>query len=300
MPSLNSWLRAGFAGLLAAATLCVSSCGPGGRNEGPALWRVADEDSEIWLFGTVHVLPRSMRWRNERIDAAFNAADTVVFETDVGPEGAARLQTLFLEQGYDRTGEPLSARLPAEDSARFIRVARKFGVSPALLEPMRPWYAALQLSFLALQAEGQEADSGVEAVLSAEADAQNKRRAYLETAEEQVGFLANLPADVELEFLITSLRQIEEEDQSIAALDAAWARGDTERLAALLNGLIEEAGPEVHAALITDRNARWTRDIEAMLAGEGRIFIAVGAAHLVGRDSVVAQLRARGHTVEGP
>jgi uncharacterized protein YbaP (TraB family) len=77
-------------------------------------------------------------------------------------------------------------------------------------------------------------------------------------------------------------------------------RGDTQNLARLLNSLVEEAGPEVYRAVITDRNSRWTLEIERMLAGQDNVFIAVGVAHLVGRDNVIEQLRARGHRVEGP
>ncbi len=36
------------------------------------------------------------------------------------------------------------------------------------------------------------------------------------------------------------------------------------------------------------------------MAGAGTVFIAVGAGHLVGDDSVIALLRQRGFKVEGP
>jgi uncharacterized protein YbaP (TraB family) len=137
-------------------------------------------------------------------------------------------------------------------------------------------------------------------VLDAEATRLNKRRTYLETAEQQIGFLADLPPEAEIQFLVSSLRQIEEEEDSVEAMDQAWLRGDTEQLSTMLNGLIAEAGPEVRAALIVERNRRWTTEIDRMLDGRGRVFVAVGAAHLVGADSVVAQLRAQGHRVEGP
>jgi uncharacterized protein YbaP (TraB family) len=61
-----------------------------------------------------------------------------------------------------------------------------------------------------------------------------------------------------------------------------------------------EAGPAFRTALIVNRNRAWADEIEQRLHGAGRIFIAVGAAHLIGDDSVVALLRARGIVVEGP
>ena len=290
-------LRAIAAALLVAAAACAA---PAARSEGPALWRVADADSEIWLFGTVHVLPPNTPWRTARIDAAFRSADTLVFETDVGAEGREALQRLYLERGFDRSGATLASKLPASERPRLARVAQKLGVTEAELAPMRPWFAALQLSLRFVLSKGQDISAGVEQALDADARQLGKKRAYLETADEQIGFLADLSPEAEREFLISSLRQIEEEEDSVSEMDEAWLAGDTQKLSRLLNGLIEEAGPAVRSALIVERNRRWTEEIDRMLAGRGGVFVAVGAAHLVGPDSVVAQLRARGREVEGP
>jgi uncharacterized protein YbaP (TraB family) len=46
------------------------------------------------------------------------------------------------------------------------------------------------------------------------------------------------------------------------------------------------------------RNQTWAGKIIAMLQQPGTIFIAVGAGHLAGPDSVQAQLQSRGITVE--
>ena len=290
--------RRGFLALVGALLLALAACQP--PTKGPALWRLADADSEIWLFGTVHLLPHNITWRTPRINNAFARSDTVVFETDTRGSGRRELETLFRERGFDRTGPPLSAKLAPPDRERLERIARKLNVDRQILERMRPWFAALKLSFLYVQSTGQDPAAGVETILAGEATRLGKRQAFLETAAQQVGFLADLPPHVELQFLSTSLRQIEEEESNLIELDRAWASGDTRRLAELLNGLIEEAGPGVYRALITDRNRRWTAQIEQMLKGRGRIFIAVGAAHLVGRQSVIEQLRADGYKVEGP
>jgi len=48
--------------------------------------------------------------------------------------------------------------------------------------------------------------------------------------------------------------------------------------------------------LLSARNERWIPFLE-QLAHEGGAFVAVGAAHLVGKDGVVALLRAHGYRV---
>ncbi|MBL8551766.1 MAG: TraB/GumN family protein [Hyphomonadaceae bacterium] len=295
-------LARGARALAAALVLAAGACAAPSpvRGQGPAIWRVADADSEIWLFGTVHVLPPDTPWRTQKIDAAFRRADTIVFETDIGEGGRAELQQLYRERGFDHSGATLASKLPPEERERLTRVAQRLGVSEAELAPMRPWFAALQLSLRFVLSRGQDLSSGVEQVLDADATRLKKRRAYLETGAQQIGFLADLPPAAELQFFASSLRQIEEEDESVEAMDQAWLNGETEELAGMLNGLIDEAGPEVREALIASRNRRWTDEIDGMLNGRGKVFVAVGAAHLVGADSVVAQLRARGRRVEGP
>ena len=44
-----------------------------------------DEDTTIYLFGTVHVLPADLEWYDAEIDAALDSADTVVTEVEDSP-----------------------------------------------------------------------------------------------------------------------------------------------------------------------------------------------------------------------
>lgn len=52
--------------------------------------------------------------------------------------------------------------------------------------------------------------------------------------------------------------------------------------------------PALYQRLLVQRNARWASRIKAMLDTPGTVFIAVGAAHLAGPDSVQAQLQKLG------
>jgi len=283
---------------IAFALLALAACAP--RNDGPALWRIADADSEIWLFGTVHVLPRDVDWRSARVARAFARAETIVFETDVDSDGRAAFDALVRAEGRLPSGESLNARLAQQDRERLARIAGRLGLNMAALDQLRPWLAALQVSLAFAQAAGGDPAAGVESVLKPEAEAARKTLRYLEQPEDQIRALSTLSPEAELRFLSATLRQIEDDAGAIGEIDAVWARGDVAALAPLLHEQLSEAGPEVSAAIITDRNTRWTEEIAGMLAGEGRVFVAVGAAHLVGDDSVVAQLRARGIAVEGP
>jgi len=132
------------------------------------------------------------------------------------------------------------------------------------------------------------------------AQARSMRISHLETPAQQVRILASLPPADEQRFLALTLSDVEAGAAALNAMDQAWARGDTEALAALLEPQWREAGPVMHDAVILTRNRAWADEIVRRLDGSGRTFIAVGAAHLVGEGNVIELLRARGLAVEGP
>ncbi len=294
-------IRTLFAALCAFWAVACAPSAPASVAAGaePAIWRIADADSEIWLFGTAHILPSELSWRGPRFEQAFGAADELVLETDIesDPAGFAALVNRY---GSLPAGQTLDARLPANERAQLARVAPRVGIDARALQTQRPWRAALVLSNLYAMSRGQSQESGVEAYLSREANRRGLRRSYLETVEQQVRVLADLPAAEEERFLSSTLQEIEDQEDTFEETDRAWSRGDVRALTRLFEEDIRDAGPVVYAALITRRNAAWVEEIQRRLHGSGHTFIAVGAAHLVGRDSVVSMLRARGVRVEGP
>jgi hypothetical protein len=284
-----------------AAVVLLCACAPKADTGGPAMWRLTDADSEIWILGTVHVLPGALKWRTARIDKAFRDADVVWFEAATEGEDVAReLAALVQRVGVNPPGVTLSSRLTVEEKARFETVARSVDIDPAALEGARPWLAALELSMAMLVKQGADPDAGVESVLEAEAARLGKSVSYFETAAQQMHFLADLSPEAEMRFFVSTLRQIAEDAGQNEVMDDLWANGRVDELGALLNEMIGEAGPEVADAIIYRRNAAWSERIDAMMQGKGRIFVAVGAAHMTGPRGVPALLRAKGYTVEGP
>jgi|CXWL01.1.fsa_nt_gi uncharacterized protein YbaP (TraB family) len=301
MRLFSGFLRASFAGAALALAACTPAPAPApapAAQSEPALWRIADADSEIWLFGSVHVLPPELVWRGPRFEAAFAAAEELVTETDTAPD---TYSGLVERHGFVPAGSPiLPARLDDATRTRLERVARTLRVDARAMDRDRPWFAAIRLSLALAIREGHDASAGVENVLVPEARAAGKRLSYLETTEQQIMTLAGLPPADEMRFLQSTLRQIEEDGGSLDETDAIWVRGDTQTLGRMLDAEMREAGDAAFAALITRRNEAWADEIERRLAGSGKIFYAVGAAHLVGEHSVVAMLRQRGVEVEGP
>jgi uncharacterized protein YbaP (TraB family) len=248
----------------------------------------------------VHLLPPKLKWRTAAIDAAFAGADTVYFETETVSAAQARIAALIKTLGENPPGVSLTSVLGDTDQRDLARVCVNIRIDCAALQKARPWLAAVELSVSFVIAQGQAADAGVEHVLEAQAQSTGKTRKYFETSEQQLNFFATLPRDAEIAFLHSTLKEILQNNKDTDAMNRAWAHGDTRTLQRYLDTMTKEAGPEIYAALIRDRNKVWADEIDAMMKGKGKVFIAVGAAHLLGPDSVPALLRAKGYKVEGP
>lgn len=267
----------------------------------PALWTLSDEDTTLYIFGTVHLLRPDLDWRSDEMDSAFAEADTIVFEADVTSQAAASEMMKFISsEGMLEGGQQLSSLLSELERAELQKALDHVGLPLGAIEPFRPWWAAVNLSVLQIKKEGFDQNSGVETVLGAEARAAGKSFAYLETIDEQLGRLANMPTDVQVDFLVSSAESIEEGGDVLDTLVSEWVDGDVHGIGLLMSNPDMMGSDEVYEALLKSRNAVWVGKIEAMLDEPGTRLIAVGAGHLAGQDSVIEMLEAKGYEVEGP
>ena len=264
----------------------------------PALWKISDEDSNIYLFGTIHILNPDLEWRNEKINTAFAASKTVVFEAPADTSDPSKMQALVARYGVNTDGSKLSDKISAESYQLLDTTLQNFGMPPgsvANFEPLRPWLVGLTVTALHVQAQGGDPNAGVEKVLGAAAAANNMTVAYLETDEQQMQIFSGLSKGAERFFLEDGLKQIQGNPEMLDEMVFLWQAGDIEALEEMLFASLVEQ-PELYEAMLTKRNKDWANQIEQMLAGSGDIFIAVGAAHLVGDDSVQELLEEKGIT----
>ena len=285
-------LRAEMANALATA---AETSGPGS----PAMWRIADEDTTLYLFGTVHLLKPETEWRTAKFDAAFAEADTLVTEVDTHtPEGLAAIQTVIGQRGSLSDGQTLTGLLDEEDEAVVTEAMGSVGIPIAQLDKLQPWLAGLTLSVVQIEKSGYSTDTGVETILTGEATAAGKRFGYLETAEQQMGALAGGTLEEQIEGLVFTAETLDLGPELLGTLVDEWADGDVAGLSAIIADPSSIGGADAYQRLLVDRNANWVPQIEAMLDEPGTSLIAVGAAHLAGPDSVVDMLRAEGVSVE--
>jgi uncharacterized protein YbaP (TraB family) len=262
----------------------------------PALWAIKDKDSTIYLFGTIHVLKPDTKWLSPKIDKAIADSGDLTLEI-VGADDPNVMQPLVLKYGLD-PAHPLSGKIPADQYKHAIEVAQLGGVPPQVLDMMRPWMAAVSLSLVPVVKAGYDPKSGVEQVLIRDTKAAGKPENAFETPEQQIRFFADLPAKTEADFLASTLDDVDDGVGKIDKMVAAWAAGDTAELEQEFVSEMKGEYPELYDLLIVKRNQDWAGQLKTKLAGSGVSFVAVGSGHLVGPDSVQAQLAKLGIKAE--
>ena len=265
----------------------------------PPIWIVRDADSEMVIFGSVHILPADLDWQPPALSAALAKADDVWFELPIDMATQSRVSELALEKGLVAKGAHLSEKLSVAGRARLARVSSRAGIRPEQLERFRPWLAEATLSVAALQSQGAWARDGVEQVLSMGLALKVERRAF-ETPEQQIDILANGREAEQMASLEETLRRMDEEPDSYAALLASWMAADLGALEREALQPVRQRTPDLYKTLIRDRNLRWVEVLKQRMNGRGRTVIIVGVGHLLGEDGLPERLRRLGYRVEGP
>jgi uncharacterized protein YbaP (TraB family) len=255
--------------LLAAAALAAATPAavPAQPPTEPAIFVVHDADTTIYLFGTFHALDGDAHWFDHGVRNAFEQSNELVLETLL-PEGP--------------------------NAAQELRQA----IRPPSVTPSASFLATTRMAISASRAEGMQVDKGADTVLRHIAESEGKPVEGLETLQFQLNMFNRLPAASTPPATAKAGQAVDEKSmqtlsRTMADMQSAWKRGDQSVFVHLLNDL-RAGSPDTYRMMFTERNARWADWIAARLQTPGTVFVAVGAGHLAGTDSVLVRLAERG------
>ena len=265
----------------------------------PALWHVTGEAGEVYLLGSIHVLPPHVRWHTAPINMALSRADIFVFEVSEDASAVSELQGLIQKNGFLPPDQKLRDLLHPKFRADYDVAVKSSGLDAAGVDRERPWLAGIQLMFAQISKLHYVSSNGVDSVLMESAVRKNHKPVrYFETIADQFALLAPDDRALELEEFEAGLADLRDVSAGIRPMVTAWANGDQARLDELINGDLDQF-PKARKLLLDDRNQRWVPQIEAMLKEKHIFFVTVGAGHLTGANGVPALLRKAGYRVEG-
>jgi uncharacterized protein YbaP (TraB family) len=257
------------------------------------MWKVADHDTTIYLFGTIHLLPKDTKWRSSAFDTAAAGADTLVVETVIDESNPAATMSELLQLAVSEGLPPLADRVPPEKKAALQAAVAKSGIPAPMFDKLETWAAAFMLLGVQFKELGLDPGSGVESALKRQFEDSKKAIGQLETNAEQLGFFDRLSEDAQRKFLVAMLDSAGNMSSEFKGMLDAWTRGDVKAIAKSFNSDLSDAA-ELRDALLTRRNSNWANWVKGRLDQPGTVLVAVGAGHLAGEQSVQSMLENRG------
>lgn len=278
---------------LFAGTAAAEARAPQSR---PAMWAISDTDTTVYLFGTIHLLPKDTNWRGAALDDAVTNANDLVIETIIDDKNPAVLMQALSSLAVRNNLPPLRDRVSADKRPALDAAIKASGLPVQAYDRLETWAAAFLLLGAQFRSIGLESAEGVEMVLRKDFQSKGKTIGALESNVEQLGYFDRLPEEAQLALLEGALSDNKDMNQEFGAMLEAWASGDVERIALTFDRDLAEV-PALRDALMVQRNRNWTGWIERRMNQPGVTLVAVGAGHLAGKDSVLAMLSQQGYRV---
>lgn len=278
--------------------------------QGGFLWRVDNEDTTVYLQGTIHIGPQSFYPLNDSIESAYEEADVVVPEIDITSVGAFTELKTTLDQGVYDDGETIEDHIPGDVYDKLIEVLEDFNLDPKRFVSFKPWMLESTLSSLVAQELGYL--YGVDEYFLERAHEDDKEIIELESVEEQFAVLSGQSDEFQALQLAETLNGLEDFEEEIGEMFDVYLAGDEDALKEQLfleDGEIEEVIEDealqeeyrsYTKALNDDRNVGMADTIEEFLddGSDKTYFVIVGTAHLIEDPHVPGLLEEKGFEVE--
>lgn len=261
-----------------------------------SVWKAQKGKSIIYLGGTCHLLRETDFPLPEEFQKAYRASDEVVFETDLDKLQDPLIQQRLLQQATYSDGSTLKNHVSAKTYRELEAYADANGIPLASLSQFKPSMLMVTLTLFELMKMG-VTQQGVDRYFYELARKEKKPVGQLETADEQIRFLASMGEGNEDQLISYSLKEMKTVREKFEALVEAWRRGDSEKLAAMMLDDLKGQQPKLYQTLILDRNRSWLRSIDGYEKSGKKRLMLVGVGHLVGPDGIIEALKRRGYSV---
>lgn len=286
----------GRAGVLALAILALAGCfsEPPAPEPGtnPLVYEIANGEGEVegWMLGTIHALPDDVAWRTDAIERVIDDADLLIVEV-ADLDNSRAIADVVAELSISSNLPALPLRVPPSQRPALLDMIERSPVTLDQLANTETWAAALALAQVDAQGDPK---NGVDRIVIQEFD--DREVLEFEGVVAQLTIFDSLAESDQRDLLSGVLEESQAARENPGRLRKAWLNGDIGTLEqATTTGIMADA--ELREALLVGRNRRWTGKLAGLLRAEEKPLVAVGAAHLVGPDSVPAMLTERGYTV---
>ncbi|HZV62697.1 MAG TPA: TraB/GumN family protein [Methylophilaceae bacterium] len=282
----NLTLKSLTRGFFSVVLLCFLSISQAA--ETGLLWRIEAPNGKVsHVFGTIHVDDVRVTDFSPAILKALEQSEVFMMET-LPPSDPSL---------YFLPNHNLREALTEQEWDKAKQLADLHAMQDDVVMRMKPWLLAMLFDLPASQGPYTQ-----DIRLYAKAQEQDKEIEGLEDTREHFTMLDSLTKEEQLIILRSALqRSQEEKERDFEDLLNAYLKGDTAVIAkvdekATASSLPPALWQKMRSKLLEERNATMAQHI-ADKADDRCLFVAVGAAHLAGKDGILARLRQAGYKV---
>ena len=262
------------------------------------VWKVSKGENVIYLGGTIHVLSKKDYPLPEQFNQAYQQAHTLVFETDIEAANDPAMQAKFAPLISLPTNQTLSSLLNAETAERLDKFLQQRNMSLQQFQSITPIGVSLTLTVVELQRMGIDGSSGVDSFYNLRGKNEGKTIEWLESIDDQIGFLSQFNQEDPNLVINNSLRDLERINDMWSKMISYWRTGDIDALDKFIIKQMQKDSAKLTDLLLKHRNDNWLEKIPAMLADKDVEFVLVGMLHMAGEDGLINQLIEQGYRVE--
>ena len=274
-------------------------------------WKIADEDSEVYVLGSIHMADRRIYPFSKNIEKAYEMSQYLAVEASI-IEDQEGIQYMQAKAFYDDENT-FKDNVSAETYEATLEILAMYQIGEAELEQtglnkVKPWFMAMFLQSLGLtEGTAVNATLGVDYYFLSKALG-TKEIIEIEGIKFQVDLFDSFSAEIQEQFLADTLQGIgsgdEEENISQDVIDYMldlWKQGDGANLAELLEQSKATGDEdEFTQKFWTERDKNMVDSIVEFLADQEQstYFVVVGAGHVVGETGIIKLLEEQGYIVE--
>ena len=268
-----------------------------GKTKKNFLWSVEKGKSTIYLLGSIHLLPSELAALDKAIDTSYSDARIIVFEADMDDLSDPAFEAKVTSLGLLPEGQTLEQQVSKQTYTLLQQKVGELGLQVEIFNQFKPWLCALTLTSVELQRLGFNPNYGIDKYFFDRAKRDGKDIRFLESIDDQLGLFTEMSRQEEDSFLAKVLQELDTMRVQVVDMINAWKSGDSDTLASMVKVEFEDY-PEVYTKMLVERNQKWVQQIEDLSGKDGNSFVVVGAAHLVGDDSILELLKGKGFEVE--
>lgn len=262
-----------------------------------SIWKIQGEKNTVYLVGSVHLLKNDSYPLDEAFDTAFSDAQNIVFEMNFDSAATMEMQQLALQKAMFSGEGNLKTNIPESTFKLVDSLSTSVGLDINRLLVFKPWMVATTIMMVKLQKMGFDPNLGLDRYFFAKAKENNKTILDFETFRQQLGFIDNLPMNIQNKMIIQMALEFKTIEKEFNGIVDAWKTGNSEHLEKyLLESFKSE--PELYDILLTQRNLSWLQQIRKFLNDDQSYMIVVGAAHMIGENGLVELLKKENYTIE--